>query len=213
MLSETKMRCFISLAETLSFTNTANILEISQQAVSKHISQLEDDLGFKLIKRTKRSVSLTEGGQKCYEIFKSFFDVFDTFVSENREEFKKSLTLKSGYLSWYDYGKAPLKALYDIREKEEGFEIVGERSDDTLFLIKKLKEKSLDLVLMTQNRFENDPVLDYEYLCPTFSDEKESEMLICVFNKNDNNEILKQYISFLKKEYQNSNNKPENNNV
>ncbi len=213
MLSETKMRCFISLAETLSFTNTANMLEISQQAVSKHIAQLEEDLGFKLIKRTKRSVALTESGEKCYALFSSFLKDFDRFVSENREDKKKSLTLKSGYLSWYDYGKAPLKALYDIREKEKDFELVGERSDDTLLLIRKLKEKNLDLVLMNQNRFENDPVLDYEYLCPVLDDGSKEDMLICVFNKNDNNEILKQYVSFLKKEYEKAINNPENDNV
>ncbi len=213
MLSETKMRCFISLAKTLSFTNTASVLGISQQAVSKHISQLEDDLGFKLIKRSKRNVSLTDSGKKCYELFDSFFKDFDDFVSRNREESKKSLTLKSGYLSWYDYGKAPLKALYGIREKKKDFELVGERSDDTILLIKKLKEKSLDLVLMDQNRFENDPVLDYEFLGPASANASEHEMLICVFNKNDNNEILRQYVSLLKKEYQNSNNNPENDNV
>ncbi len=213
MLSETKMRCFISLAETLSFTNTASILDISQQAVSKHISQLEDDLGFKLIKRTKRNVALTESGEECYALFKGFFDNYDDFVTKNRDIHKKNLTLKSGYLSWYDYGKAPLNALYKIREKEKEFELVGERSEDTLFLIKKLKEKSLDLVLMNKHRYESDPLLDYELLGPASNDEKQDDMLICVFNKNDNNDFLKKYISFLKKEYSVSQDSLEKNNV
>ena len=49
MISEQKIRLFLSLSETLNFTETANQLFITQQAVSKHIAQLEADLGFQLL--------------------------------------------------------------------------------------------------------------------------------------------------------------------
>lgn len=61
MLTETNLRCFLSLAVTLNFTRTAKELYMSQQAVSQHISRLEEDLGFPLFVRTRRSVSMTKG--------------------------------------------------------------------------------------------------------------------------------------------------------
>lgn len=59
MLHENKIRCFLSLAETQNFTMTASLLYLSQQAVSKNIVSLEEDLGMKLFTRTSRSVELT----------------------------------------------------------------------------------------------------------------------------------------------------------
>lgn len=71
MLHENKIRCFLSLAETHNFTLTASLLYLSQQAVSKNIISLEEDLGMKLFTRTSRSVELTPAGQQCYELFSS----------------------------------------------------------------------------------------------------------------------------------------------
>ena len=48
MLHENKIKCFLSLAETRNFTMTASLLYLSQQAVSKNIIGLEEDLGMKL---------------------------------------------------------------------------------------------------------------------------------------------------------------------
>ena len=63
MLHENKIKCFLSLAETRNFTMTASLLYLSQQAVSKNIIGLEEDLGMKLFTRTSRSVELTPAGQ------------------------------------------------------------------------------------------------------------------------------------------------------
>ncbi len=66
---------------------------------------------------------------------------------------------------------------------------------------------------MNKHRYESDPLLDYELLGPASNDETQDDMLICVFNKNDNNDFLKKYISFLKKEYSVSQDSLEKDNV
>ncbi|WP_460531925.1 LysR family transcriptional regulator [Flindersiella endophytica] len=55
-------RCFVAVAEDLSFSAAARRLYMTQQALSRIIRQLEDDLGVKLFERTTRSVVLTPAG-------------------------------------------------------------------------------------------------------------------------------------------------------
>ncbi|MBK4715615.1 MULTISPECIES: LysR family transcriptional regulator [Tenebrionibacter/Tenebrionicola group] len=58
---------FIAVVETGSFSAAAKKLSITKSAVSKRISQFEDDLGIRLLNRTTRKLSLTEAGVKYYE--------------------------------------------------------------------------------------------------------------------------------------------------
>ena len=54
---------FITLAEELHFGRAAYLCGISQPAMSRLLSELETDLGVKLLSRTSRNVSLTEAGK------------------------------------------------------------------------------------------------------------------------------------------------------
>ncbi|MFA9463052.1 MAG: LysR family transcriptional regulator [Velocimicrobium sp.] len=57
---------FLAIAKTLNFTKAAKSLYISQPALSKQILVLENELGFSLLKRNKRSVELTLEGESLY---------------------------------------------------------------------------------------------------------------------------------------------------
>lgn len=58
---------FVTVAETGGFSPAAKLLGISKSAVSKRISQLEAQLGVKLLHRTTRKLSLTEAGEHFYQ--------------------------------------------------------------------------------------------------------------------------------------------------
>lgn len=69
---DVQMECFLNLSETLNFSETAKQLYISQQAVSKNISRLEDNLGFPLFERSPHNVQLTTWGEEYQKLCQEY---------------------------------------------------------------------------------------------------------------------------------------------
>lgn len=57
-----QLESFIQVAENLNFTRAAEILNITQSAISRQINSLEAELGTKLLLRSTRTVTLTPAG-------------------------------------------------------------------------------------------------------------------------------------------------------
>ena len=58
----TSLRVFREVVESGSFVAAANRLNLSTAMASKHVAQLERQLGARLLNRTSRHLSLTEAG-------------------------------------------------------------------------------------------------------------------------------------------------------
>jgi DNA-binding transcriptional LysR family regulator len=76
--------CFLAVADFLSFTAAAESLHISQQAVTRQVAALEQDLGVRLFVRTTRSVSLTPAGQVLRDDFTSIKRQVDISINKVR---------------------------------------------------------------------------------------------------------------------------------
>jgi LysR family transcriptional regulator, regulator for bpeEF and oprC len=61
------IRTFVRVVESGSFSAVAREAGVGQPAVSKQVAALEARLGAQLLRRTSRSLSLTEAGQDFYE--------------------------------------------------------------------------------------------------------------------------------------------------
>lgn len=61
------MNAFAAVVEAGSFTGAAGAKGLSKAALSRHVAELEDRLGVRLLNRTTRRLSLTEAGRAFYE--------------------------------------------------------------------------------------------------------------------------------------------------
>jgi DNA-binding transcriptional LysR family regulator len=57
-----QIRSFLSIAETLHFGRTAELIHLSQPALSLQIQALEEEVGVRLLERNRRKTSLTAAG-------------------------------------------------------------------------------------------------------------------------------------------------------
>ena len=102
------IKTFITLAETRSFSRTANILFVSQPTVSVRLQALEDELKCSLFERNNKQVELTAMGMQflpyAMQLFRSMVACQD-FVRENESKMDR-LTISAPVTCW-DFG--PLK--------------------------------------------------------------------------------------------------------
>lgn len=82
------LKIFITVVEKGSFTEAAQVLYISQPAISKAIKNLEEDLNVTLFKRDKRKgLLLTDIGEKVLVLARQMLDIenriYQTTFREN----------------------------------------------------------------------------------------------------------------------------------
>lgn len=87
-------RIFNTVAETGNLSKAAKALYISQPAISRAVSKLEQNLSVKLFIRGSRGVHLTEEGRLLYEHTKSAFDA----LRQGEENIRRIHNLGAGSL-------------------------------------------------------------------------------------------------------------------
>ena len=91
-----QLESFLVLTQKLSFTQAAEYLFISQPALSRMISALEQELGIQLFYRSSRSVALTPAGRafanECPRILDSYHASVDAAL-QAQQGFRGSITV------------------------------------------------------------------------------------------------------------------------
>ena len=86
------LRYFMEIAREGSMTAAAEVLHVSQSALSKQMKELENELGKKLFRRGSRSVSLTDEGILLRRRAEDILDMVD----KTTDEFKAIDDLQGG---------------------------------------------------------------------------------------------------------------------
>lgn len=62
-----RLRAFVTVVQSGSFTRAAELLRSQKASVSRQVSELEAELGVRLLERTTRALRLTEVGREVFE--------------------------------------------------------------------------------------------------------------------------------------------------
>lgn len=77
-MNTTQMKCFVALYNSKSFTKAAESLFMSQPAISKNISALEEELEITLVERKKGGkIQITKAGEAFYASFDEILEKLD----------------------------------------------------------------------------------------------------------------------------------------
>ncbi len=87
-------KVFYIVAQTKNISKAAELLYVSQPAVSYSIKTLEESLGSKLFYRTPKGMELTPESKKLYNAVKDCY----TYLATGERIFKEDKELKKGEL-------------------------------------------------------------------------------------------------------------------
>jgi DNA-binding transcriptional LysR family regulator len=79
------LRILVAVAEERNFTRAAERLSLSQQAVSRAVAQLEDELGATLLDRSTHDVALTRAGEALLSGSRQALIAIDNALRSARE--------------------------------------------------------------------------------------------------------------------------------
>lgn len=80
------LRAFEAVARQLSFTGAAQSLHVSQSALSRHVSKLEEMLGARLLERRPSGLTLTEAGATLLPVVTKSFDRLEDVAGTIRRQ-------------------------------------------------------------------------------------------------------------------------------
>jgi len=112
-----RLRLFIAVAESLSFTEASKKMHLNQSNVSRNILELEETLNTELFERTTRSVKLTSTGNLFLVEAKQILQNYDSIIKRviNLEK-GHSGSLTVGYIDVFTQSILP-KTVRSFRQK------------------------------------------------------------------------------------------------
>src|SRR4051812_15505789 len=97
---------FIEIARARTMTEAAKSLRIGQPALSKSLQRLEQELGYKLLVRTRRGIALTRAGRAFHDKLVPWADEWKTIRSVTtgvQESMRGSFTIACYHSIGADY--------------------------------------------------------------------------------------------------------------
>lgn len=136
------LRYFSTVVHEKSISKAALKTHISQSALSQMIQKLEEDLGYELLNRSNRGVTLTDTGEIVLKYANTLIKTFDKMVIElNSFDSDKNKIIISGTLSLSAYSLPCM--MYKIKKKfpEYSYELEAKNSDE---IIQDLKDDMIN---------------------------------------------------------------------
>ncbi|MBO6269376.1 MAG: LysR family transcriptional regulator [Clostridium sp.] len=164
-MDDRKIRSLLTVLETGSISSAAEILNGTQSGITQTMNALEAELGFKILYRTNRGVTLTEAGAKILPLLMQLDEDFRALERESREiAAGRGIPIRIGtYSSIANAWLPDILSKYEERHPEISFEIMV--SSDKL--AKWLSKGKVDMLLADEELgagFRWFPIMQDEYM-------------------------------------------------
>ncbi len=154
-----RLRYFVEVARCGSFSEAARRLYTAQPNLSKQIAQMEQELGFALFTRSRRSVKLTPAGQFLFDKIRDLPDWLDDVFEQARSLARKGESaLSIGVLEGQDVNRVLSERLKRVAAIYPQIQIELERNSYQN-LRSGLRSGHYDLIITLSFDVEDDPEL------------------------------------------------------
>lgn len=173
MIESSMLQVLIALSHNENISKAAEELNVTQSAVSQALKNLESKVGFPIVTRQGKSVTLTENGMRLAKVAKQYFKRIEETIEQihlENHEIKGKLHVGS----LYGLGKTWLSSrMLDFLSAYPQLE-VRLSMDFPENLIKKFEQHEIDCLILP------------EHMVPAFADKKElhTEHSTLVFPEN-----------------------------
>ncbi len=96
MIELYELRQFVAFADAGTLSEAAEVLHLSQPALSRNMKKLEDDLRLTLFERRKNRLELNENGKYVLELARKLLDDADSLTSKARDFDRRNRTITLG---------------------------------------------------------------------------------------------------------------------
>lgn len=149
-----KLETFLTVARERSFSKASAKLGISQPAVTQQIKFIEKYLAVKVIERKKNGIKLTNEGEELYKVASRLEKEIHSSEHDILKIINKEITFKLGASYTIGMYIIPGQCLNTIGEAINNS--VSLDIDESQLIIKKLKDRKLDVGLIESPIIDND---------------------------------------------------------
>ena len=159
-----QLKYFVVTAKCLNFSKAAELLYISQPALSKQIKIMEEELGVLLFVRNSRHIQLTPPGIILLEKFEKIYNDYLAAIAEAQESYQGlSGEIKIGILDGTRVGDLFPGVLRFFAEYHPNVKI-DMRNYSFMGLVEKLNSGELDLIITLKFDLEGRKGIDYKVI-------------------------------------------------
>ena len=189
-----QLEYFKVIAETKNFTTSSNLLSVTQPALSKAISKLEDELDVKLFERDGRNIRMTEFGNEFLKYAESALNE----IGRGKEKLRKMksndekiISISSTYCIGATFIPVLISSFFNTKACVK-FNINNQSSSD---IVKDIKNKKIDFGFME----ETEEISRYEEIESVLVKKEEYVLIVSKNHHLANKEEV--WINDLKDEY------------
>ena len=141
----TQMEYVITLAKCLNFSEASRMLYITQPTLSKQISLIEKEIGFRIFHRGSRATTLTAAGTRFCQGLEQILQDYETLLEKARQIDRSEVgALRVGITEYRALKGSALYAIRQLKAKGYDVEVVSRNLNDLQWL---LFQGDIDLVI------------------------------------------------------------------